>query len=263
MKAAINMPASFISVASNPGLVITDRITICMWQARLTNSDQQGGMISKANASQVQYFFGEGSGGGATNNIEFSYNEYGLPNVVSQWRTADNAYISDNAVDFMAVTYNYADSNSVRIYVNGTLQSGTWVANIPTGRGPTNVNILDLEVGTGRDISNPCSGANAWKGYYSEVAVWNSVLTFDQLELIRKSKVKGIQKQINSSTLRLYLPLDNLADGLIAIKVGTTGATEWPDRQNFGPFARRCNVGGASDQPIGRAEVVCSYQPNE
>lgn len=252
-----------ISMLSNPGLVITNEITICMWVSRIAGSSPSGGMIGKDAllSPRANYTFREGSGGGPTNVLDFFYMEYGT-SLLSQWRTADNAYVDDVVLHFVALTYNYADSNSVKVYVNGALKTGAWIANIPTGRGPTNDGSgVALTIGQGgNNDGTGCSGGQRWLGYYSEVAIWNSILRLDQLELIRNSKVKGIQKQINTDTLKLYLPIDSVPDNVTMISQGSVGASEFPDRKNFGPKAYRC---AGATHPIGRGEIICSYPPNE
>lgn len=252
----------FLTMVSNQGIVITNQITICVWLSRTAASSSIGGILSKGlqiGLATCNYNLGESSGGGVTNTLEFFYHEYNTASL-SQWRTGDNAYTVDNALNFLAFTYNFADSNSVKMYLNGTSISGSWVANVPTGRGPTNLNTADVEVGQGQNSSIPCGGGARWTGYFSEVGIWNSVLTLDQLELIRKSKIKGIHKQINGSTLKLYLPLDSVPDSVLLIPQATANASEFPDRQNYGPKARRC---AGATHPIGRGESVCSYYPNE
>lgn len=252
----------YLSAASFSTLNITNQITMCLWISRNTNSSPLGGIIAKGlqtGPAACQYNWGESSGGGITNTLEFFFTENNKA-VLSQWRTADNAYVNDNVLTFIAMTFDYADSSSIKMYVNGSSISGSWVANTPTGVGPTNFNGNHLQMGMGRITTDPCGGGNRWTGYYSEIAIWSNVLTFGQLELIRKSKVKGIQKQINSSGLRLYLSLDSVPDNVQLIPQGSAGASEFPDRQTYGPKAYRC---ASAHQPIGRGESICSYQPNE
>lgn len=257
-----------LTMTNSPGLSITNQITICIWTARravAAGLDGQGGILSKGHNSasppEEQFFFGGAHGGSVSNTLEFHFYRRNS-SLLSQWRTANDVYIAggETRTDFLALTYDYSDSTSTRVYVNGVISSGTWVANDPGSTGPTNNNVYNFEVGYGRSSSNPCGGGNRWLGYYSELAIWDTILTFSQLELIRKSKVKGIHKQINPSSLKLYLPLDSAPNGVSLIALGSAGTQEFPDRQNFGPRAQVCANG---IQPIGRGERVCSYQPNE
>lgn len=253
-----NAAENFLSMASNEGLNTTNEVTICLWTDRYSGSAVGGQIISKGNhlaGPRDQYSFGNST----TNGFDFYYYEYNT-SLLSQWRSTNDAYIDTREVDFIALTYNYADSSSIKIYVNGDLKGGSWIANTPTGRGPTNINSNQLDIGQGNVNSNPCGGGTRWQGYYSELALWSVVLTPTQLEMIRKSKMKGIQRQVRPDALRMYLQLDSVPDKVLLIPVTGAGASRFPDRQIFGPFAYRCDTG---TDPHGAAERVCSYPPNE
>ena len=54
---------------------------------------------------------------------------------------------------------------------------------------------------------------NAWNGIITEYAMWSSVLTVEEVELLHSSKVKGMPLQIQSVNLAVYLPLDDHPEG--------------------------------------------------
>lgn len=164
------------------------------------------------------------------------------------WRST-NSWATTNVWTMFTFTFRYTDTNSLRCYINGNNFGGVWI-NTPTNAAG-NSNSSSMFIG-----ANSIGGH--WIGKCSEVAIWNSLLTQPQVKLLYDSKIKGIQKQVNVSTLKLYHPVDALPNALPA-----SASTRWQDRSDFeSAQAKSRNITGAHDT-TGEAERVCSYQPNE
>lgn len=231
-----------LSVSSNPQLIsLTNNITIAIWLSKDTNfvGTFENTFISKGGAGfesqfNAGYFF--------TNRVRFGFLSAAAV-VNSTWGTANNGYVARDKIDFFVFSYTFSNTNSMRLLINGVNQSVAWIqtmTNVPPG---TDSGALTI----GRE-----STGRRWTGYYSELALWDTILTFDETEKIRKSQIKGMPLQVRPENLMLYLPLDTIPDTqtIPAQKV-------YPDRRHYGPGA----LGAGT--PIGRAERVCSYQPNE
>jgi hypothetical protein len=52
-----------------------------------------------------------------------------------------------------------------------------------------------------------------FSGEIKDFALWSTILTSDEINLIATSGVKGIERQIQPSNLVVYLPLDDVAEG--------------------------------------------------
>ena len=111
-------------------------------------------------------------------------------------------------------------------------------------------------------LSNPTtSSRNAYIGIYdslilatdpkmSELAIWDVALPLTEISLLANSKIKRLPLQIRPNNLKLYLPLDEVADG-----VSIHGKT-------FKDLSQNSNDGIGSDaggESVGRAEEVLSY----
>ena len=68
-------------------------------------------------------------------------------------------------------------------------------------------NVNDIRIGYFSSVNN------AWNGIITEYAMWSSVLTVEEVELLHSSKVKGMPLQIQPVNLVVYLPLDDHPKG--------------------------------------------------
>ena len=99
------------------------------------------------------------------------------------------------------------DGTTIRTYINGS----------PDGTDATyngDADSSDDEVGIGARLSN--AGAvieEKFDGQITEVCLWNTALTADEISLLYSSRLKGISLQIKPANLKLYLPLDDHASG--------------------------------------------------
>jgi len=220
---------------------ITNDITISYWCTKLAGS-AGGRTIGKQGGPTPGQFDIKDSG---TSKMDWaSDNKAGGSTL---WRSTAS-FNNTNVLTFWAITFTYTDTNSIRVYSNGVSMAGSWI-NTPTNSAGTDGS---FEMYIGSAVSG-----GRWLGYYSEVAIWNSVLASSQIDLLYRSRLKGIQKQINGSTLRAYYPLDSWPDGK-----QHAAATTYPDRAAFERFSARIRV-DAAHNAYGMAEKVCSYQPNE
>jgi len=239
--------------------LLTNKMSFCFWLSKeVPAAGGTGYCFSKGTSAIQQWTIGFDR----TNGLTFFFHQRGSAGL-SQWQTSAGVFNRTNTLDFHAFSYNFEDNTSVKWYINGVAAHGTgaWVTAAPTN-GPTN-STLSMHLGVGFMSSDPCGGGPRWTGYYSEVSVWNTILTFEEFELIRKSHVKGMPKQVRTSNLKCYLPLDSLPNNLSGIEEGQVNATEYPERALWGRnFMRDCAGTGASD-PRGAGERVCSYYPNE
>jgi len=219
--------------------IITNDITITLWSAKFAGS-AGGRMISKPHQTG-QFDFKDGGAG----TVDWAVDNKAGGSAL--WRSTA-VFNKTNVLTFWAVTFTYTDTNSIRIYSNGVVMTGSWI-NTPTNSAGTDGS-FHMYIGS-------TSAGGRWLGYYSEVAVWNSILSPSQIQLIYNSRMKGVQKQINGSTLRAYLPLDTWPDSKQLVT-----ATIYPDRAAFQYFPARILIDNAHNA-FGMAERVCSYQPNE
>lgn len=87
-------------------------------------------------------------------------------------------------------------------------------------------------------------------GTINELACWDVALSLPEISLLVNSKVKRLPLQIRPSNLKLYLPLDEVADG-----VSINGQT-FKDLSGNGHDGTGADAGGESR---GEAEEVLSY----
>lgn len=219
----------------------TNHITIAIWLSKTTNQigTFEGTFISKGGTGFEGPY---NAGQGFTNRLKFAFKSTASA-FNTAWGTGDNGYTARDRIDFMVFSYTYTNTNSMRLYLNGSSLSVS-ILSTPTNVPPA-ADADPLRIGresTGR----------GWGGYYSELAIWQDYLTVGQIELLRTSKIKGIALQVNPSTLKLYMPLDTIPD-----RVAVPASRPYVDRRNFGPFVT------ALGTSLGMAERICSYQPNE
>lgn len=223
---------------------ITNVITICFWFGRDAASSGAftGWIVGKGAGGQ----YGIKQDNGAAT-IDWDIDSH--TGAEALWRTTSSV-TTTNKTQFFALTFTYPDTNSIKLYIDGVSFSGTWI-NLPTNAAGVSNNIA-FNIGAASIASSRATG------YYSDCALWGSILTFSQLELIRKSHVKGMVKQLSPSALRLYMPLDGFAAGLVA-----DSRTVFPDRGPFVPFSGYQPNPGSGGNVTGMPERICSYPPNE
>lgn len=167
-----------------------------------------------------------------------------------QWTTYGKWYspatpFALNTWNHIAATYDTsATTNNAIIYINGTSVSLTSTA--PTGT-ITSDAAASLAIGNESTVFS-----RAFQGIIDEVAVWNSILTANEISILANSRLRRMPLQIQPANLKLYLPLESVSDGASA------------DGVVFKDLSGNTNNGTANDGAnntgcAGSGEVVLSY----
>jgi len=156
--------------------------------------------------------------------------------------TDDGTVIDDAASHHVAVTFD-RDGNAIR-YVDG---SPDGIADDISGVQLTLTNDGALYIGT-----RLLSADRFFLGNINEIAVWNILLTANEISLLANSRIKRIPLQIQPNNLVLYLPMDDEPDGSSA------------DGDSFMDKSGNGNNGTGSDGAnntgcTAKAEEVLSY----
>jgi len=123
-----------------------------------------------------------------------------------EWRTP----ISANTSYYIACEYNLnsAESYNPTCYFNGGEVTMTEVSS-PSGL--LTYQGGGIRIGSSNNI-NPSIGSNYFNGYMSELAIWNTTLSDENMFKLTWGRVKGMALDINSSNLILYAPMDEAED---------------------------------------------------
>lgn len=135
----------------------------------------------------------------------------------------------------------YDSSAGLAGYVNG-VSDGTDAAD-------GNLLVRTAILAVGNDFN---TGGRLLTGKVSEVAIWGTVISASDIELLSKSKVKGMPYQISPSNLLLYAPLDDFSDGTAL----NTDAGGYVDRSGNGNDGQGVD---ADNDSTNIAEEVLSY----
>ena len=188
--------------------------------------------------------------------FDFSSNNRKGNGSSSHWR--GSVFHTTNEWVHVALTYNYLDTNSVKLYSNGVLMTGVWIQD------PTNYPAFpNLGLGISGNDVGPAGTVGRWNGMTDEVYIWNKILTRGQINLLRTSKIKGIGKMIEPANLRVYFPLDSTPFQHFVTTSGVESKrNSFPDRAKFNAIYAHQDSGGVS-RPIGVGSALFSYPPNE
>ena len=102
-------------------------------------------------------------------------------------------------------------------------------------------------------VCNHTSDSAFWDGKIDEVAIWASELSPTDITQYCNSRVKGVARQLDPSNLRLYWPLDEVADGASA-----DGST-FNDREGAANNDGTGDNGANNTGMLGRAGEIQSY----
>ena len=137
-------------------------------------------------------------------------------------RTASNSSVTLNAWNHVLVTWDGSTTAAnVSIYVNGTVTTYQTTTN--------GVTIADNSTETVK-IGDTSIANRTFDGIITEIAVWQVVLTAQEIATLALSRVKGMPLQIQPASLDAYWPLHEEEDGSSAdadtfINYGTTSHT--------------------------------------
>lgn len=181
------------------GPVITNTITISCWLQLKTNYTSAGVLGCILDKGRTTAVPGESiyNLGVFTNKLRFQYSVSGS---FHRWvMNADAPAV--NAITHLAVTYTYGTGSSLKYYVNGVSMSGAWRQGDGNSIPASNAKPLwYMEDGVG----NVCFAV------LNEVAIWNTILTDAQIQLLAKNRIKRTPMQVSPSSLVIYHALDDL-----------------------------------------------------
>ena len=179
-----------------------------------------------------------------TNNLFFRIGRATSP----ESKTTDNNVLPNGAWAHVAVVWDGTLGdylNDIKIYVNGT-EAGTNTGNNGSGA-RTDDNTATEHIG------NRAGDTQTWDGQITEFAIWEDDLNATEISLLASSKVKGIPLQIRPSTLKVYLPMNEVSDGASADGVS------FINQKNPGTSNGTGDNGANNTGLTGAAEGVLSY----
>ena len=136
------------------------------------------------------------------------------------------------------------NSTNITLYINDKSFTGG-----DNGWNNTNIPTVPATIGAGQVGS---SRNDILDGKISEVAIWDTNLSTEEVSLLYNSKVKGIQRQIKPNNLVGYWPLDDFPDGTSL----DTSSGGYKDRSGNGNDGTGVDADGDSTNI---AEEVLSY----
>lgn len=168
-------------------------------------------------------------------------------NTLTQWHGVPTTSNSYSAGDILRIAVAaQAETNSptgVKLNMNGTeTVAGTYVWYSSSS---TDNQQLTFCAGNGG------ARTNYFNGKIYEVAVWDKLLTSDQLSLLVASRVKGFARQVEPANLKAYFLLNETSDGQSA-----DGATLYDQTRNNNATA---NDGANNTGMTANAERILSY----
>lgn len=236
MALLYNSANAFVNCGSNNSLNNLVLKSISSWVNFSSNASNPRIVAKFSNAVGKGWIFYCNGG----NNTVNYYHTYSVTN--SEWNTP-NTTATTNTLNHLVVTYDDSSvANNPTIYINGASQSLT--ATVPVGVFGGDSSFL-LCLCSGTESTN---GVNT--GSLMEQAIWNTILTPDDVMKIYKSKLKGMPLQIKPANLVGYWPCDDFTNGLAA-----SGASSIRDRSSSG------NHGTPGGSPVGLKEPLFSRQP--
>jgi len=155
----------YVKVDYNDTLDITNEITIEAWIKPTAVSGYRT-IVAKRSGGVANYALRLWSG-----KVEFYYRKAGAT-TWSEWLTNDAPVIADGSSYYIAVTYTFGDSDSIRVYIDDTLYDGYWKYGVAED---VSANAYPVYIGCISPSSQP------FIGLIDEVRIWNFALSQDQL----------------------------------------------------------------------------------
>lgn len=226
-------------------LDFTNSITLSTW---ITKERSTGGAIwckiPSASHTTIHFMLG------VSNTIRFAFAN---PSGTKMVYTTDNEVSNiTNKYRHIACSFTFGDGLSMRIYLDGVLQTGAW------GVGNSNAFALPNDFNCSIGGSLAVAGFGVHAGEVNEVAGWNTTLNPTQIAMLYKCGVKGFPLQIRPDAIKAYWGLDGSPN-----RTPIGGTYTFPDRTSV---HTRNSVGafeGLGTQVWQMAERNQSYQPNE
>ena len=155
----------YVIVPDSNTLDITDEITIEAW-VYPTNVSSYRTIVSKRSGSVANYALRLRGG-----QVEFYYRPSGASKW-SEWCTTEYP-VSAGSQYYIAVTYTFGQSDSIRVYVNDTSYEGSWLYNVADD---VTVNTFPVYIGY-----NYPGYPQPFVGLIDDVRIWNVALSQGQL----------------------------------------------------------------------------------
>ena len=228
------------SNSSVDDLNLSGGITVFMWAyIRGAGEGSFGRFISKdQNNSTGRWNFAINNGT-ATNSIFFQKDYDGITDLSVQ---SDDNFYSTNEWQSVSFTWDGSlTATNVHIYRNGV--EATYFEQQDGTGSPVSDGVRSLCIGNGS------GGTGTFNGFISEVAIWNTVLSAEEIKLLHAARVKGLPLTIQKSSLKGYWPMDNYENNGVATVSGSL-----IDRSLF------TNNGSPSGNPVGKADDFVAYQ---
>ena len=233
---SVNFPVANALINCGSASILNNLAPISISSWIFVNSMSAFGGIASKGATTGGWFF---IIRGTRQSLEY-YQSFLNASDFGQWRTALSS-ISIGVWTHVGVTYLSANSSNVpTLYINGV--SGTVTVVASPGGAKDSDSTMNLYLGI------DTIDAGSFRGVISEVAVWNSILTPEEMRSIYSSRIKGIALQIKPSLLVGYWPLDDFPNNSTL-----TGASSVRDRSFYG------NNGTPANSPVSTAEQILSY----
>ncbi len=222
----------------NSEFSLTQSITVSCWVKYDTLTQNAHANIFAKRTGGAQPFISyqlKATDGSADDSLNFSV---GL-NLI---RSSGNFDVG-TTTEWVHILGTWSDGNPVRLWVNNINQvssinySGTIQFNASFD------NII------GYDDQDANRGFN---GKVSEAAIWDVVISDNEIALLANSKVKGIPLQIQPANLQFYAPLDDFVDGTNL----NTDANGYKDRSGNGNDGQGVD---ADTDSLNIAEQILSY----
>lgn len=175
----------------------------------------------------------------ATNAVQF--NVFGSTTLI---RKTDNNLITPSAWNHVLVTWTASTTaTNAKIYINGTEA---------TYQTTTNGASLGNNAADTTRLGNNANSNRTFDGIINEVAIWNSVVSVDDINNLSNSRIKRFPLQVSPSNLKAYWAIGNAGDG------STADAVIFNDLSGTGNNCTGDN--GANNTGLtGAAETVLTY----
>lgn len=205
--------------------------------ARSMGEGPNGRIFFKGNAGgdSGQWRFGLDSGGDLRFVKDCSVTDFTVPSVTG--------VISTDTWYHVAFTWDGAVglSTDARIYVNGIeVAYASATIGAVTVRSDAALNLC---------IGNSQNLLGTFDGFIEDAAVWNKVLSLQEIKQLANSKIKGMPLQISPNSLRGYWPMDDYNE-----RKDATTASSILDRSQYK------NHGTPSGPAISKASQILSRQ---
>jgi hypothetical protein len=153
--------------------VLTSQVTVSAW-VKSGNTGTGWLNIFEKRSPSVGFNYileiVEGTSGAARKVDLFYYDSGGIPH---EWQTTNNV-LAPNEWTHIATTFTFGTPSSIRIYVNGVSQSGTWIAGDGTG--------IPANDDDGFSIGTLWAGGNELDGVIDDVRIYNRALSSDEIQ---------------------------------------------------------------------------------